>query len=131
MLSHILSSLKAAQQANGIAWVFQYCDSTIEYNAVMKIPIHFVMGDTEGHDKLVGKYTCSVNFPYICRYCDCHINYIDNVYTKFKLTLASTIDRLFPAKSPNNLKVCHITVLIMHLLASHSVTRIVVLMDVC
>ena len=66
MLSHVLSSLKAAQQADDIAWVFRYSDSTIEYNALMKIPIHFVIGDTEGHDKLVGKYTCRVNVPYIC-----------------------------------------------------------------
>ena len=70
----------------------------------MKIPIHFVIGDTEGHDKLVGKYTCCVNVPYICRYCDCHINYIDNVYTKFKLTLASTIARLSSSRKSEELK---------------------------
>ena len=70
----------------------------------MKIPIHFVIGDTEGHDKLVGKYACRVNVPYICRYCDCHINYIDNVYTKFKLTLASTIARLSSSRKYEELK---------------------------
>ena len=63
MLPHVLSSLKAAQQADGIAWVFRYSDCTIEYNSVIKIPIHFVIGDTEGHDKRVGKYTCRVNVP--------------------------------------------------------------------
>ena len=104
VLSYVLSSLKAAQQADGIAWVFRYSDSTIEYNAVMKIPIHFVIGDMEGHDKLVGKYTCRVNVPYICHYCDCHIDYIDNVYTKFKLTLASTIARLSSSRQTEELK---------------------------
>ena len=62
----------------------------------MKIPIHFVIGDTKGHDKLVGKYTCRVDVPYICRYCDCHINNIDNVYTKFKRYV--TRSRLYAGK---------------------------------
>ena len=44
------------------------------------------------------------NVPYICRYCDCHINYIDNVYTKFKLTLASTIARLSSSRQTEELK---------------------------
>ena len=44
------------------------------------------------------------NVPYICRYCDCHITYIDNVYTKFKLTLASTIARLSSSRKSKELK---------------------------
>ena len=70
----------------------------------MKIPIHFVIGDTDGHDKMVGKYTYRVNVPYICRYCDFHIKYIDNVYTKFKLTLDSTITRLSSSRKYEILK---------------------------
>ena len=63
VLSHVLSYLETAQQSAGIAWVFRYSGSAIEYNAVMKISIHFVIGDTEGHDKLVGKYYMPCQSP--------------------------------------------------------------------
>ena len=59
ILSFILSSLKDAQEHAGISWKLKYQVKVLD--VVMKIPILFVIGDTEGHDKLCGKYLNRVN----------------------------------------------------------------------
>ena len=57
----------------------------------MKIPILFVIGDTEGHDKLCGKYLNCVNAECICRYCNTKRIEIQDISTDFKLTAAPLI----------------------------------------
>ena len=57
----------------------------------MKIPILFVIGDTEGHDKLCGKYLNRVNAECICRYCNTKWVEIQDISTDFKLTAAPQI----------------------------------------
>ena len=54
MLEHILQSLVYVQNGPGIAWKLKYND--VIHDVVFKFPLMFVSGDTEGHNKLVGKY---------------------------------------------------------------------------
>ena len=46
----------------------------------LKIPVMFVIGDTEGHDKLCGRYSCRVNSPSLCRYCNIPFNSTDDPF---------------------------------------------------
>ena len=69
ILSTILESYKAAQKLPGILWQFPFQGQKKE--VVMKIPLLLVLGDTEGHDKLCGKYQNRTKAACLCRYCDC------------------------------------------------------------
>ena len=93
MLSHILHSLKQAQVSTGIGWGLKY--KGITHQVVMKIPIIFVIGDTEGHDKLCGKFLSrSKLVKCYCRYCDCPAAKTGNAHAEFSFTKASAIARL-------------------------------------
>ena len=89
ILSFILSSLKDAQEHVGISWKLKYQEKVLD--VVMKIPILFVIGDTEGHDKLCGKYLNRVNAECICHYCNTKRIEIQDISTDFKLIAAPLI----------------------------------------
>lgn len=92
VLSFILDSLQKAQQMDGIAWSFQYKQKA--YNVVMKIPLLFVIGDNEGHDKLCGKYLNRVASKHLCRYCDVPKEKTGRAHAHFKYIKASQIAHL-------------------------------------
>jgi hypothetical protein len=55
----------------------------------------YIIGDNEGHDKLVGRYLNRMNVQRLCRYCDTPIEQSDNpFYSKWKHTHASEISNL-------------------------------------
>ena len=54
MVATILHSLVAAQKSGGILWRSPYKGTTHE--VVLKVPVLCVLGDTEGHDKLCGRF---------------------------------------------------------------------------
>ena len=51
----------------------------------LKIPVLYIIGDTEGLDKLCGRYTSRNNIQRSCRCCDCPFDETDNPEYKFKL----------------------------------------------
>jgi hypothetical protein len=102
VLSSILESLQKAQEEAGIAWSFKYHNKV--YNVVMKVPILFVIGDTEGHDKLCGKYLNRVNSKQLCRYCDCPRDKTGRAYNQFQYTKASQIAKLVSKNQEDQLK---------------------------
>ena len=56
------------------------------------IPTLFIIGDTDGHDKLVGKFgTRNSNVKRLCRYCDCPFEQTDNPSYFYKLNKADFI----------------------------------------
>ena len=65
ILSLIFKSVKEAQQKNGISW------ELFGKKCSLKIPVLTFLGDTEGHDKLVGRLGSRFKVPSLCRYCDC------------------------------------------------------------
>ena len=57
----------------------------------MKIPILFVIGDTEGRNKICGKYLNRVNAECICHYCNTKRTEIQDISADCKLTAAPQI----------------------------------------
>jgi hypothetical protein len=55
----------------------------------------YIIGDNEGHDKLVGRFLNRMNVQRLCRYCDTPNEQSDNpFYSKWKHTHASEISNL-------------------------------------
>ena len=93
IIETIFQSLVKVQQGPGLAWRLTY--HQIMYDVVWKFPVLFIIGDTEGHDKMCGKYlsrTSKVNR--LCRYCDCPTQHTDDPYVKFNFTSSQEIIQL-------------------------------------
>ena len=70
MVRLLLRSLVEVQHGNGIQWRLSY--QSMPFEVVFKLPVLFIVGDTEGHDKMCGKFLSRTNrIPRLCRYCDC------------------------------------------------------------
>jgi hypothetical protein len=42
----------------------------LDYNIILNLPILFIVGDTEGHDRLCGRYKrCAHGVAHLCRHC--------------------------------------------------------------
>ena len=54
------------------------------YDCNLKIPVLYIIGDTEGLDKLCGRYTSRNNIQRPCRCCDCPFDETDNPEYKCK-----------------------------------------------
>ena len=84
MMDKILESLKSVQN-EAIAWNLYYQKNYIK--VYLRCPVLFIIGDTDGHDKLVGKYSNRNNTARLCRYCDCPFDETDDpnyTYTYYK-----------------------------------------------
>jgi hypothetical protein len=55
------------------------------YIVNLKIPVLYIIGDTEGLDKICGRYTSRNNIQRPCRCCDCPFEETDNPEYNFKL----------------------------------------------
>ena len=77
MLKAILEPL-ADLQKKGIPWTLNYRGKS--YNVILNIPVIVILGDTEMHDKLCGRYLAR-NFGVsgLCRHCQCPFAESDNV----------------------------------------------------
>jgi hypothetical protein len=53
LLNVVLAPLAGLQTINGLAWKMHYND--VLYEIILKVPILFICGDSEGQDKLVGR----------------------------------------------------------------------------
>jgi hypothetical protein len=103
VLKIILHSLWMLQQTNGLAW--ELCYKGTIYNVVFKVPILYIIGDTEGHDKLVGKYSSRTpGVARLCRYCDCSFTNTDDPHYKFRYTKQSQIQKLVRENNVEGLK---------------------------
>jgi len=60
----------------------------------IKVPTLFVMGDTEGHDKLCGRMTSRGKIEYLCRYCDIHKDIIDDPFESGKLIKQTVVKNI-------------------------------------
>jgi Plavaka transposase len=99
----ILHSLRCLQRTGGIYWPF-LCYNDESYEVVFKIPILMIIGDTEEHDRMVGRYTSrSTQILYCCRYCRCPTSEIKSIRT-FPYTKQDDIRALILQKKYNSLK---------------------------
>ena len=82
IISIILKDFIECQKLK-FGWEIQTGEHT--FNKVyFSIPVLFIIGDTEGHDKLAGRYTSRHKVARLCRYCDCPFSETDNPEYKFK-----------------------------------------------
>ena len=90
ILSVILKSYKSCQD-KAIQWTFKHEN---DRRLILRIPCLFIIGDTEGHDKLCGRIMNRQITPYLCRYCDIHRDHIDDPFYKSISTKMSEIKRM-------------------------------------
>jgi hypothetical protein len=74
------------------------------YDVNLKIPVLFLIGDTEGLDKICGRYTSRNNIQRPCRCCDCPFLELDNPEFKYKLNNHSKIVKHVQTKNKDELK---------------------------
>ena len=97
ILSIILEDFKNIQKKGKIQYILNYNNKEYEMNFIPVLgPI---IGDTCGHDMLVGRYSGRTNVTRLCRYCDCHYDSSDNPDLTYEYTLASDIQKLYVPKS--------------------------------
>lgn len=90
MLENILESYKRAQTMS-IAWEIKNFRGKLK-KVSFWIPTLFIIGDTDGHDKLVGKFAIrNSNVKRLCRYCDCPFDSTDDPSYVYKLNKADII----------------------------------------
>jgi hypothetical protein len=82
MMEVILEEFKQCQ-SEGMNWQLKLSNETFDVN--FKIPVLFIIGDTEGQDKICGRFTSRSNVSHLCRCCDCPFEETDNPEFKYKL----------------------------------------------
>ena len=110
LLKVILAPLVDLQnEENVIEYVFDY--NGVLYPVVLKVPILFVTGDSEGQDKLVGRianYSSNKDTARVCRYCDIPANVMDDplllLKKRFNRTQACVIETLLRHNNEFELK---------------------------
>jgi hypothetical protein len=102
MMSIILKDLKECQNQS-LQWHIKI-DKKI-YNVYLRIPVMFIIGDTEGHDKIAGRYLARANIQRLCRYCNCPKDSTDDPFVLFTYNKHKSIMRkVANAKDKKNRK---------------------------
>lgn len=102
-LKIILSEMIEYQKLGGIEWTMMLDGRMQEVR--LQIPLSFIIGDTEGHDKLAGRKIDRVTMSNKqCRYCDVDHHDCSNPFVKTKLTMRADIRRLRLENTPQSLK---------------------------
>jgi hypothetical protein len=84
VLKHILHQFTELQKKDGFYWEFSYKGQ--KYEAVFDCRLLFCVGDTEGHDKLCGRYNYrGAGVSCLCRYCDTPFEETGNPHYKYQL----------------------------------------------
>jgi hypothetical protein len=95
ILRFLMNDLKKIQ-VEGFPWVLDVGEGR-KQNVVLKMPLQFVIGDCEGHDKLVGRFKGhTMNIKGLCR--DCNIPTVDSDDVDWLCTyfVEETMNRLSP-----------------------------------
>jgi hypothetical protein len=71
VMSHILDGLLKLQEKSGIRWRIPHKKYGGHIDVVLKIPIHALVGDNEGLDKIIGHYTNRTKVAGVC--CKCKV----------------------------------------------------------
>jgi hypothetical protein len=102
MLDHILASLRIVQESGGLAWTLNYRGKV--YNIVLHMPVLFISGDTEGHDKLCGKFLSRGTLvKRLCRCCDTPTLSTDDPYFAFNYVKQNTVQKLIASRDSSAL----------------------------
>ena len=104
VLNVIFTPLHESQQSGGIFWQLPYCGKV--HDVVFKVPVLFVIGDTEGHDKMCGKFLSHSKdkVKHLCRYCNCPSDHTGDPEYKFTYTKVSQVEKLFQKGDEDGLR---------------------------
>jgi len=92
MLEHIFEQIYEAQGTGGIPWCFDFGSG--KHNVVLQVPAMLFLGDTEGQDKLVGRYSNrSAQIARLCRYCSCPTDKTDDPYVKYTYVKQRVVEK--------------------------------------
>jgi hypothetical protein len=79
ILDAMLASVVKLQIKGGVPFSFTYRGK--HYDVNLKVFLMFIIGDTEGHDKLCGRYNSRVlQVKRVCRHCDIPTMDCDNAF---------------------------------------------------
>ena len=101
MLEVILEDFKECQQYK-FQWELEFDDVCFEIQ--LAIPVMFIIGDTDGHDKLAGRYTSRNNVARLCRYCNCPFAETDNPDFEYVYTQHNHMFKTINSASPSELQ---------------------------
>ena len=77
ILRFLMNDLKRVQD-DGIPWTLDFGEEG-KHDVVLRLPIQFIIGDCEGHDKLAGRYKGHTqNIKGLCRDCDVPTQHADD-----------------------------------------------------
>ena len=66
-----------------------------------KIPVLYIIGDTEGHDKICGRYLSRSNISRLCRCCNVPFEETDNPEFKYKYNKHKKLMKIVNDKTKN------------------------------
>ena len=101
MMEKILEEFKEFQKTS-IQWTLKLDEK--EYNVFLKIPVMFIIGDTDGHDKICGRYTSRSNIQTLCRYCSIPFDSTDDPEYKIVYNKHTTMMKMVAKGNPSKLK---------------------------
>ena len=87
-----------------LQWKMRLGGSTEMEEVFFKIPVLYIIGDTEGHDKICGRYLSRSNIACLCRCCNIPFGETDNPEYKFKYHKHDKIMKLVNNKTQKQLK---------------------------
>lgn len=78
-------------QQNGFKWMLQYRGKV--HRVTFRVVVPFIVGDTEGHDRLCGHFTARFqNVAQLCRICECPTHLTDYSKAKFPFRVPSKVN---------------------------------------
>ena len=80
ILQYILREVYKVQMEGGLNWKFVL--KGVAHDVTLKMPVMSFIGDTEGQDKLVGRFANRTKAQKLCRYCDIGTNDANNPWPK-------------------------------------------------
>ena len=94
VLAPILSGLRGIQEIGGLTTIVLPPSLSQQLTLTFKVPIAFIVGDVEGHDKLCGRYKVHHNIKQLCHEGDCLLEDADDPNVCCVQTRASDIATL-------------------------------------
>jgi len=90
-------------QRNGFNWMLHYKEKV--HPIVLHPYIPFIIGDTEGHDRLCGHYTTRFKtIQQLCRSCECPTRFTGYSKAKYRHRKPSIVNRLVRSRDLNGLQ---------------------------
>ncbi len=103
ILSKIFRELATLQTQGGLPYQFDYRGK--QYKVILQLPLLAVLGDTESHDRLCGRYNSrGKGVARLCRHCNTPRSQTDNIDYEWEHILPSQVQNLIEDNDLDGLK---------------------------